>query len=70
MTERLGLLTHMLLNTMGPHIKCSVNDLRNAFATDLIKIKPAAKADILQDVWKVVYQVERYREGLIRRCLS
>lgn len=57
----------MLLNTLTPDIKCSVNDLKNAFATDLIKIKPAEKANILKDVWDVVGEVERYREGLIGR---
>lgn len=60
--ERLALLCHILMNTRDLH-DCSTDDLKAALESDKAKIKPAGKEAILDDVWKIGRQLERFKDG-------
>lgn len=61
-TERLALLCHILMNTRDLH-DCSTEDLRQAIRSDRAKIKPTEKELILEDVWTIGNQLERFKDG-------
>lgn len=67
--ERLALLCHILMNCSHLH-HCTTNDLKAAIQSDRTKLKPIEKERILEDVWKIGYQLERFRGGGIGRFLA
>lgn len=67
LAERLALLCHILMNTRRLH-DCTTEDLRKAIKSDRAKIKPQEKESILEDVWKIGNELERFREGAIGKA--